>query len=335
MIRVSHSVAVNEQSQVAEARRAAASCGASIPLSETTVGRASLAATELATNLIKHAGGGSLLFGVDDETASMVVVSIDRGPGLPHLDRAMRDGYSTAGSSGTGLGAIMRAAASFEVYSAPEKGTVITCRLDDEEPPRKNVPGAHSPLQIAGISLPIRGETECGDGWWAARDGAGARVAVIDGLGHGPQAAVAAAAALRVMHEQATASLADLLQDMHGALRATRGAAAGIADISPSRSTVEFTGVGNIAGTVIGESATRRTVSHAGIVGHEMRKSGSFTYPWSDDSLLVLHSDGLGSSWKLEDYPGLGMRDALIVAAVLYRDFCRGTDDVTVVVCRN
>jgi hypothetical protein len=69
-------------------------------------------------------------------------------------------------------------------------------------------------------------------------------------------------------------------------------------------------------------------------VGHECRKIQTFSYPWSEVSVLVLYSDGLQTRWTLDRYPSLASRDPALVAAVLYRDFARGRDDVTVVAGR-
>jgi hypothetical protein len=126
----------------------------------------------------------------------------------------------------------------------------------------------------------------------------------------------------------------DLLGFAHAALRPTRGAAIGLAQVRPADGEIIFTGVGNIGGVVMTAGASRNLVSHAGSVGHECRKVQSFSYPWSEGSVLVLYSDGLQTRWTLDRYPALAARDPALLAAVLYRDFSRGRDDVTVVAAR-
>ncbi|MCU1348296.1 MAG: anti-sigma regulatory factor, partial [Acidobacteria bacterium] len=124
MIRVGTTIAVHEQSQVAEARRIAQTSAGELHLDPVAAGRAALVATELATNLIKHGGGGSILIGADEELrGSIEIVAIDKGKGLPNVQQALADGYSTAGSPGTGLGAVQRAAVSFDLFSNAGKGT--------------------------------------------------------------------------------------------------------------------------------------------------------------------------------------------------------------------
>lgn len=331
MIRVAQAVPVHDASAVANARRAASACAAALRLSETSTGRAALIATELATNLVKHAGGGSLLLG--SNAKALVILSIDKGRGLTNLASAMSDGYSTAGSSGTGLGAVHRAATAFDVYALPDRGTAIFTRIEDAAPP---APLIHAPSRIAvgGVCVPMPGEEQNGDAWVASLARDVVTIAVADGLGHGPAAATASTAAVRVIAERFEQPLEHILQDAHGALRPTRGAALGIARLHLAAGRADFIGIGNIAGTIATDDSMRKTVSLPGIVGHEMRKVQSFSYPWLASSVLVLQSDGVSASWNAANYPGLMQHEPALIAAVLYRDHCRGTDDATVVVAK-
>ena len=159
---------------------------------------------------------------------------------------------------------------------------------------------------------------------------------VADGLGHGPDAATAANEAVRVLDSNPSLEPARLLEFVHLALRPTRGAAVAVAEIISTSAgrQVKFAGIGNIAGSVVTVSEVRHMVSHNGIAGHEARKFQEFTYSWSLGSLLVLHSDGLNTRWRLESYPGLTVRHPSLIAGVLFRDFDRKTDDVTAVVIK-
>jgi hypothetical protein len=93
--------------------------------------------------------------------------------------------------------------------------------------------------------------------------------------------------------------------------------------------------VGNIACRVEASTANRHLVSYNGTVGHVLRKVQEFSFPWPKGALLVLHSDGLVTHWDLAAYPGLSARHPGLIAGVLYRDYDRGRDDVSVVVLRN
>ncbi|HEV7923613.1 MAG TPA: ATP-binding protein, partial [Thermoanaerobaculia bacterium] len=289
MIRSSALVAVNDASGVADARRHAQSCAEALRMSETAVGKAGLVATELATNLIKHAGGGSIAFASDEEQPHMLsVISMDKGPGIANVTGAMRDGFSTAGSHGNGLGAIQRAACMFDIWTVQGKGTVLTCRIEDEaRRPRSTVPERAPRVEVAGLCVAMPGEEEPGDAWTAMRGGDDQlTIVVADGLGHGPMAAAAAREAIRSVRTRPGREVSEMMLDAHGALRATRGAAMAVARIHPSRGVVEFVGAGNIVGVVMGD-AVRRTVSYGGIVGHEMRKTQTFSYPWLPTSILI------------------------------------------------
>ncbi|HEU4753841.1 MAG TPA: SpoIIE family protein phosphatase, partial [Armatimonadota bacterium] len=109
---------------------------------------------------------------------------------------------------------------------------------------------------------------------------------------------------------------------------------AALADLDPAARSLRYAGIGNISGTLLRPEGSQSLVSHNGTVGHQVRKIQEFSYPWPAGALLVLHSDGLGSAWRLDRYPGLVARHPEIIAAVLYRDFRRERDDVTVVVAR-
>lgn len=325
--------AVTEPSEAGEARRRVQRMAESLGLDETDAGRAALVATELAGNLVKHTScGGHLLAQpvVRDGRAGVEILSLDAGPGMQSVSRALRDGYSTAGTPGTGLGAVTRMADEFDVHSLPGVGTAVLARVWDAG--RRLAPQP-APTH-AGIALMKPGQEVCGDGWAVDERGTRSAVLVADGLGHGPDAAAASREAVRVFGTVSTLDPAEVMERLHGALRGTRGAAAAVAAVDPVAGTVRFSGVGNIGASVLSGGESRSMVSLNGIVGHEARKIREFEYPFPAGSLLVLHSDGLGTRWSLDRYPGLGARDPLLIAGVLLRDFTRGNDDTTVVVLR-
>jgi hypothetical protein len=121
---------------------------------------------------------------------------------------------------------------------------------------------------------------------------------------------------------------------VHRGLKATRGAAAAIAEVDLSRRMVKYAGVGNIAGWVVSEDSSRAMVSHSGILGHQVRKIQAFDYPLPPGGCVVMHSDGVSGKWKLGSYPGLLRRDSALLAGALFRDFARDRDDASVVVYR-
>jgi anti-sigma regulatory factor (Ser/Thr protein kinase) len=320
-------VPVTELSQVGEARRVAIALAAWQGFGETEAGQVALVVTEAATNLVKHARDGVILLRCVHErgTAGLEVLALDRGPGMADVGHCLRDGFSTAGTPGTGLGAIARLSGCADIHSVPGQGTALLVRLWAGPPP-----GPPEGLRVGAVSVPVAGEEVCGDAWAVEQADGRAVLLVADGLGHGPDAAAAAREAVRVFRDSAGLGPADILQAIHPALRSTRGAAVAVAEVRLREGAVRYAGVGNITGTVLSAGGDRSLVSHNGTLGHAARRFQEFAYPFPQGATLVMHSDGLSSRWDLDAYPGLHARDPALIAGVLYRDFRRGRDDATV-----
>lgn len=328
-------IPVHESSQTANARRAAGEIARRLAFDQTEAGNLAIIVTEAATNTVKHGGGGVILLRVIENGGRQGVemLALDKGPGMANTERCFQDGFSTAGSPGTGLGAISRLAASYDIYSAPGLGTALMTRTWAGRRVAKSERDAFN-FETGAVRVPKAGEEVCGDSWVVHDRPAGPRLMVADGLGHGPSAAEAARTAVRVSNEHVSDSAVDLLGRLHRALRATRGAALAVAEIDCARALVRFAGLGNIAGCILSNNTRRQMVSHNGTAGHQAHKLQDFSYPWRPGSVLILHSDGVATHWSPDRYPGLFSRHPSIIAGVLYRDFNRGRDDVTVVAMR-
>ncbi|HTF93918.1 MAG TPA: ATP-binding SpoIIE family protein phosphatase [Verrucomicrobiae bacterium] len=326
------SLPVRDPGHPGEARRTATRLVGEIGFDETDTSNVAIIVTELATNLLKHATGGEILLRPIAHGAALGVelIALDRGPGIANLTQCFRDGYSSAGSSGNGLGAIARLAGDFDIYSMPGKGTAVLARV---WPRCHTMENSHG-IELGIVSLPKPGEEVCGDGWQCELLADKSLCFVADGLGHGSNAAVAAHEAVDVLTEYRGKTPAEIVERAHDALRSTRGAALAVAQIDHPQETVRFCGVGNIAGAIVAGGRTRQMVSLNGTAGLEVRKITEFSYPWSSESTLIMHSDGLMTRWDLQLYPALAQRHPSLIAAVLYRDFNRNRDDVTVLVAK-
>lgn len=321
---------ITHSSEVAHARRGVSAMASKLGFNAEDIGRVALVATEICTNALKHADGGTLLARrLQGPTATgLELLGLDRGPGIVDLSRALQDGYSTAGSPGTGLGAIERMSERFDIYSKPDKGTAVLAEVWQDAKAQR------TGLDIGAIVIAKAGEDACGDQWCYVERPHGFAVLAVDGLGHGHHAARAASEACRVFEASPQGSLADIVQRMHEALRPTRGAAVALVEVDWNAKVAIAAGIGNIVAAVAQHDATKRIALDNGIVGHTAPRFRELTYPWSEDAALLMHSDGLSGSWQLDRYPGLLQHSAPLIAGVLYRDFDRARDDALVVVIK-
>jgi anti-sigma regulatory factor (Ser/Thr protein kinase) len=322
---------ISDASGVADARRAAAALAVSLEFGETAAGELALAVTEAATNIVKHAREGAIVARIVERggVEGIEILAIDKGPGIGNVAASMRDGHSTTGTPGSGLGALQRIASGLEIWSRPGGGTLLRFEIW----PKAVQDGA---VATAGVICTQKsGEDFCGDGWAVLQGRGRIVVLVVDGLGHGFEAATAARAAIETVQGKAHLDAVNLMDAMHGALRPTRGAAAALAMLQPESELCTFCGIGNISASIRSNGASRSMVSQNGTLGHSVRKIQDFQYPFPKGSLLLMHSDGLATHWDLAAYPGIEIRHPAMVAAALYRDHSRGRDDLTVLALRN
>ncbi len=324
---------LDDPADVGAVRRRVVTRARDLGLDEARASDAAIVASELASNVLKHAGRGGALSGAVEvgEQRGVAIVAWDRGPGMD-LDACLRDGMSTAGTAGNGLGAVTRLATRWDAYAPAGGGTVVVALLlptSARSEPRPVAGGG----DIGAICLPIAGEQACGDAWEAHVDGAVTTVAVVDGLGHGPEAAKAAAAVLGAVRARPGDGLGPLLERAHRAAAATRGAAATVARIDREAGELSVAAVGNVTPWLLTDGQ-RQLVTQHGTLGHVMPTIRVERYPFPAGATLILCSDGLKSRWSLADLPGLAARSPALIAAVLWRDLQRGRDDATVVVVR-
>uniref|UniRef100_UPI00405453A4 ATP-binding protein n=1 Tax=Pseudomonas sp. G.S.17 TaxID=3137451 RepID=UPI00405453A4 len=316
---------IEDSSQVGHARRTVQQLAEALDFCEADAGRAALVTTELASNLLKHATRGELHLRTfrSPSLQGIEVIAVDRGPGFDVHD-CLTDGFSTRGTQGIGLGAISRQADVFDVHS-DARGSVVLARFF----PRGQ---SISDVRFGVSQHSLGGDPACGDVWSVAIKEGWISVLMIDGLGHGEDAELAARAGENAFARQPFASPVFTLEEMHDAMRGTRGGAVAVAQFDGVGDSLRFVGIGNIGGTLIGAERPRGLASHPGIVGLQFRKAQTFDFPQIGGQLLIMYSDGLQSRWDLREYAGLAFRHPAVIAAVLHRDFCRGRDDVTVLV---
>lgn len=321
---------VVDVSAVGTVRRAAMRLADKMGYDEQRAGQVGIVATEIATNLVTHASEGAVLLRIvrTADLGGVEVVAFDRGPGIADLADALRDGQSSAGTLGVGLGAIGRLATHWDVHSIVGRGTVLAATL---------WPAGTTTVDdgtASGVTRPIPGEEQCGDGWAVRTDDGCLQVMLSDGLGHGPLAALATTKAVAAFLDGPRDRPADVLRRLHGLIGHTRGAAIAVADLDVDAGRLLYAGIGNIAGSIVEADKRRGLLSQPGIIGHQIRAVRESTYDLAFGAVVVLHSDGVRERWDAAEYPGLFDRDPVVVAATLLRDEGVRRDDAGVVVAR-
>jgi anti-sigma regulatory factor (Ser/Thr protein kinase) len=322
---------IDSDSAVGSVRRAGIRLANTLGFPEQRAAEVGIVASEIASNVRRHGerGGVALRTVLRSESAGVEIIGIDRGPGMADVRVSSRDGHSTRGTLGVGLGAIQRLSTSFDVSSHPGVGTVVVAMLWSDKGVR-----THDALDVAALTRPLDGEEVCGDAV-AARQLDGHLVATVaDGLGHGPMAAAASTEAVRVFHETASSDPAVLLRAMHDRLTHTRGAAIAVASIDPEFQRMRFAGVGNIGAFLDDGEQRRSALSQPGITGHRMGQPRIVDFRLTERTVIVMHSDGIREGFNLGTLPGLVTRPAAVIAATVLRDAGSRPDDAAVLVAR-
>jgi anti-sigma regulatory factor (Ser/Thr protein kinase) len=321
-------IRVEDASAVAACRQAVQVLAERLEFPASRVGQLALAITEAASNLHKHAEQGSLLLCVsrDGPQPGIDLVTIDAGPGVRDVTAALRDGHSTAGTLGIGLGAIRRLADFSDLYSVPGRGTALAARF------RASPSAPSRETRWSGLVRPITGETECGDAYGAVQAEGEVTAVLCDGLGHGPLAAAAAAEGVAAVLDDPAGEPASLLERAHRRMAGTRGGAVGIVRIGGQLA--RFAGLGNVAASVVSGGRRKSMVSIPGIAGHQTRSFRQFEYEAPPGSAVILHSDGVSIRWEAAALPGIEARDPLLIAAVLLAQAGIHRDDAGILVLK-
>lgn len=315
-------IRAEDPSAIGAIRRTAVTLAEAAGFSAERAGQLAVAVSEAVSNLVKHAVDGQVLLRSDGRVVEFVAT--DRGPGMADIERALRDGYSTAGTLGIGMGAIARMAGWYDVYSVPTLGTVLAMTFAND--------GADAPVRrAAGVRRPIGEEVACGDAFTIADSGEVTTVMLCDGLGHGEAAAHASQEAVRIFHEAPEHDPVAILGRLHRGLGHTRGGAVAVARVERDR--IVFAGLGNISGWVAYAGGRTGMISAPGIAGHHGRTLRAYEYELPPYATVVLHSDGVSERWDPATLPGLFVHSPLVVSATLLSRASR-RDDACVVAVR-
>ncbi|GHA54801.1 ATP-binding protein [Pontibacter akesuensis] len=332
--------AVPDKSYASMAKRDISRMAEAQGFSASEVGKVNIVVSELTSNLMKHVPeGGELLvrpLGKD----GLEIICLDNGEGMRDPSRMQEDGVSTYGSAGEGLGAIKRQSDEFDLFSQAGVGTIILSRIFKAgKYNARTAQDANHELGYVLVAKPH--ETLCGDNLAVIEKGPELYLLALDGLGHGENAYEAAQLAAKVFNTSPILPPDKSLRHIHEQIRRTRGAVGFVANISGATQSLSYCGIGNIAGKLYSAdgvwtgSGYKNIISYNGILGHNIPNTTSNQQlEWGRQKLLILHSDGIKSRWELTKYPALVRHHAAVIAALLYKEYSRQTDDTMVVVCK-
>ncbi|MBC8052215.1 MAG: SpoIIE family protein phosphatase [Sphingobacteriaceae bacterium] len=296
------------------------------------LGELDIIVAEMTSNLIKHAEKGELLMCISGEKDCeyLELICIDSGPGISDPERMKVDGVSTTSTSGNGLGSIKRLSDYFEIYSILGWGTILLCRIyknPDQQLKSKKI-------LIRSLVVAKPGETLSGDGGMFSQNSEYFKLLVADGLGHGPEAHNVIVEARKAFSLCMENDPVEIIRFLHQAIKKTRGAVGTVVVYDFKRKVWKIAGVGNIATGMMNYQSVRNLMSYNGIIGHNIPNNMSSQEMSSDDfHQIILCSDGLKSRWDTSKYPGIYKYDLSFLAAALYKDYARKTDDMSVVIC--
>lgn len=183
-------------------------------------------------------------------------------------------------------------------------------------------------LEIGSYSRPFFGEQKNGDSIVTCADENFTYLAVIDGIGHGPKAAVISSSIKEFIERNWNQNPSKIIEKVHHHMIGSEGAVIGVSVIDHSESTLVYAGLGNIACRVIG-SMDKAMVSADGLLGVRLRTVENSKIDLHDKDLIVMHSDGVSSLSSLKDFPRINITSSRLLAKKIVQKYGSEYDDAT------
>lgn len=320
---------VSHRGEVLAVRHAARKEAEGLGFSAAGIAEIETAVAELATNLVKHAeGGGEVILRRlgNGGAAGLELVAKDQGPGIADLDKAMADGYSTAGSLGIGLPGVKRLMDEFSIQTGAGAGTEITARKWLERQ-------TGSLLAFSVLATPFPGEQLSGDGYFIKRLPGHELFAVIDGLGHGAKAHAVTQRCLETLESCCREEPAEIVARCHEALRHSRGAAMALARVERGSLMLQHISVGNVDTRVYNTPQPVRPYCFNGTLGMALEGSSRVVeYPLARGAIIVMCSDGIVSRFEVP--ASIFVEPPQRIAESIFSKHVRGTDDAILLVAK-
>jgi anti-sigma regulatory factor (Ser/Thr protein kinase)/serine/threonine protein phosphatase PrpC len=327
-------VPVQATSDVRRARDAAFGLARELAFTERVREEIALVVTELATNLLRHAKHGVITVSATESgpRRGILIQSDDEGPGIADIERAMTDGYSTAGGLGMGLGSVNRLMDDVEIGPRERGGLHVACHRWLR--PQEAVVFERR-LAVGVASRPRRLSEENGDSFLMKQWEGSALVGVIDGLGHGPFAHRASQTARHYVETHYDQPLQTLFRGAGRACRATRGVVMALAHFDFALRKIRIANIGNVEVRLVNDSENINPILRRGIVGLNAPEAVVSEFPWGPKSFLIMHSDGISTRWKWSDFEATAKDGLNHVAQRFLQALAKPEDDATVLVAGN
>ncbi|WP_270566383.1 ATP-binding SpoIIE family protein phosphatase [Clostridium beijerinckii] len=340
---------ISNEWDIGQVRRYIAEKGKEIGFSSIEIGEISIVVNELCSNLIKHHSvEGKLIFKrlEMNERVGIEITAEDNGPGILNVDEVIKDGISTKGTMGGGLGATKRLMDSFELYS--RTNTNIGKYIGYEKFPQNHGIGTiiitqkwlkssldigKKEVNISVMSRPYLGCKVNGDVYYIKESNNKVIFALIDGLGHGIEANKAAIRAKELLEENNHKSLRELLYSIDNGMKNTRGAVIGVCIIDKDTRSFQYGSIGNVQLRYILNNKTQKFIATNGTLGVSLKTKVNVQESiYENGGIIVMNTDGISNKWEYDDYLGISANNPAALSNIIFRDFARDNDDATVLV---
>ena len=318
-----------DEASVSLARDLGRDAAAKIGMDAVVTGCLLVVISELAMNQLAHGRGGEVaVVPIEREgIAGLEIVAADRGSSFPDPTAAI-EGSGLKKGLGIGLSGAMRLSQEIDFDLRLGQGTCIRARRFMGPTPRRR--------EVAIFGRACKGEAASGDDAVFVRRGGELLVGLADGLGHGPEARIAATLATETLRAHAALAPEAILDRAARSLPRTRGAVMSVARLDEVSGHLAFAGVGNVSTRRYRSDGTSRSFAGPGFVlglrpGHAPAMKGEHEALDAHD-VLVMFSDGLSSRARLPDDRALLRRHPIFMAQHLFDHFARDNDDATVLV---
>ncbi len=301
--------------------------------SETKTGEIDIVVSEITSNIIKHANNGEILYRLElsDEGAIFEIIGLDSGPGIENVNYSIKDGISSKSTMGQGLGSIIRLSNLAQIYSIVNWGTIVYARFCNHQENTEE----RKRLLVRHLNVAKPGETVSGDGFSLVSNHMITKILVGDGLGHGVSAKEAMDVAISAFSKTTETAPSLQIVEIDRSVKKTRGLVGTIAVLHHQEKNWEICGVGNISTRMYRGLEYKNYMSYNGIIGLNISKRlESFKTNFEKHQQLIFCSDGVKTNWDLSKYTAIFKYDPIILAAAIYKDYARRTDDMTIVVAK-